>query len=102
VLRCDLPEFHRCRGHRVVEGEEPDDQDPQLVHLAYCTPATSLPDVVDAWLRLGAVTPSKPPGLPRQPLTPFDVFTTSLGELQPRPRHAVQDCAGSRAMPVSA
>jgi hypothetical protein len=86
VLRCDLPEYHRCRRHRLVEGEEPDDQDPQLVHLAYCTPATSLPDVVDAWLHLGAPAPSQLPVLPDQPPNPFNTFATALGELQPRPR----------------
>lgn len=86
VLRCDLPEYHRCRQHRAAEGEEPDDQDPQLVHLAYCTPASSLPDVIDAWLHLSAPGPSTTWVLPGQPPTKLNIVAEALGELQPRPR----------------
>ncbi|MEV0982565.1 hypothetical protein [Streptomyces sp. NPDC049915] len=90
VLRCDLREYQGCRRHRVVEGEEPpDDYDPRLDHLAYCTSAASLPDVVDAWLHLTA--PSAPakvlPAVPNQPATKLEIFAAAVGGLsamQPR------------------
>ncbi|MGW6925169.1 hypothetical protein ACWGA9_28515 [Streptomyces sp. NPDC054950] len=90
VLRCDLREHHRCRQHDVVEGMEPDDDfDPARDHLAYCTPAVSLPDVVDAWLHLTASSaPAKRlPVLPDQSSTKIEIFASALGglsELQPR------------------
>ncbi|MER5201161.1 hypothetical protein ACWD3J_47345 [Streptomyces sp. NPDC002755] len=93
VLRCNLREHHRCRRHDVVEEmEPPDDFNPELDHLAYCTPAAALLDVVDAWLHLTA--PSAPtktmPALPSQPA--FASVLEGLSELQPRSllRHELQ------------
>ncbi|MFF7903707.1 hypothetical protein ACFZCV_33865 [Streptomyces sp. NPDC007920] len=90
VLRCDLRESHRCRRHDLVEGvEPPDDWEPELDHLAYCTPPAALPDVIDAWLHLTA--PSAPartlPAPSNQPVTKLEIFAAAvggLGELQPR------------------
>ncbi len=103
VLRCDLREDHRCRRHRVVEGmEPPDDYDPWLDHLAYCTPAASLPDVVDARLHLTA--PSAPfnqlPALPNEPATKLEIFAVASGDGQRRPRcpraRPVGECGSER------
>ncbi|MFJ4007775.1 hypothetical protein ACIPWL_30585 [Streptomyces sp. NPDC090023] len=80
VLRCDLRESHRCRRHEheVVEGlEPPDDWAPELDHLAYCTPAAALPDVIDAWLHLTTPTRTRPV-LANQQATQIDIFAAAL------------------------
>ncbi|MFJ6986750.1 MULTISPECIES: hypothetical protein [unclassified Streptomyces] len=90
VLRCDLRDSRRCRQHELVEGVDPPaDWNPELDHLAYCTPRALLPDVIDAWLHLTA--PAAPvrtlPALPNQPATGMDIFVSALsgfGALQPR------------------
>ncbi|MEU7428044.1 hypothetical protein [Streptomyces sp. NPDC040750] len=90
VLRCDLCEYRRCRRHDVVEGvEPPTDFAPELDHLAYCTPAAALPDVIDAWLHLTApvATARTLPVIPNQPVTKMEIVASALGglsELQPR------------------
>ncbi|MGW1987888.1 hypothetical protein ACWCPJ_36475 [Streptomyces collinus] len=90
VLRCDLRESRRCRQHDVVEGVEPgNDFDPELDHLAYCTPAAVLPDVVDAWLHLTApsATTRTLPAVPTPPATKLEIFAAAvsgLNEIQPR------------------
>ncbi|MEU9273217.1 hypothetical protein AB0E04_48870 [Streptomyces sp. NPDC048251] len=98
VLRCDLRDPHRCRRHDAVEGvEPPNDFAPDVDHLAYCTPAGVLPDVVDAWLHLSApAAPSAPPMFRSQPATKLEVFASAmagLNELQPRARlrHELQE-----------
>lgn len=90
VLRCDLRESHRCLRHEVVEGVEPgNDFNPELDHLAYCTPAAALPDVVDAWLHLTApvATATTLPQILKRPTTKAEMILAALdgvSELQPR------------------
>jgi hypothetical protein len=87
VLRCDLPEYHRCRRQH---GEADAEEALQRVHLAYCTPAPLLTDVIDAWLNLSVPTPRLTrPALPKQPPTKLDIFASAmdgLSELQPQSR----------------
>ncbi|MFF3208431.1 hypothetical protein [Streptomyces sp. NPDC002962] len=98
VLRCDVREYRRCRQHDLVEGvEPPDDFNPELDHLAYCTPAAVMLDVVDAWLHLTApsATARTLPVLPNRPATKMEIFASALdglSELQPRfrLRHELQ------------
>ncbi|MEU6245711.1 hypothetical protein [Streptomyces sp. NPDC047024] len=97
VLRCDLGEHYGCQRHHVEEEVEPtDDYDPGLLHLAYCTPAAVLPDVVDAWLDLTAPpAPVQLPVKPDQPATKLELIAAAMGglsELQPRflLRHELQ------------
>jgi len=89
TLRCDLKELHSCRAHGLAE-DEPEDTETQedldVVHLAYCTPAKQLPDVIDTWLDLTPETTPKPiPGLARSNAN-FDLFASVTGYLMPRAR----------------
>ncbi|MFJ3762481.1 hypothetical protein [Streptomyces sp. NPDC090080] len=90
VLRCDLRDHRRCRQHDLVDGvEPPDDWEPELDHLAYCTPKAALPDVIDAWLHLTAPTApartlSAPSSQPATKLEMFAAVASGLGELHPR------------------